>query len=107
MSKADYKADSHNHAEILICIKTDGNFQENELTEAILKIKKHSKLVIADAGRTVHFRFEVCSMILVFNVNLVLLLILSIRQWLFCCQWHFTLKRYFAVSFCDQSILKY
>ena len=105
MSKADYKADSHNHAEILICIKTDGNFQENELTEAILKIKKHSKLVIADAGRTVHFRFEVCSMI--FNVNLVLLLILSIRQWPFCCQQNFSLKRYFAVSFCDWSILKY
>jgi len=59
MSVANYDACSYNHSEILICIQTIGSLQENVLVEALTKIKKHSKLVIPDAGRTVQFRFEV------------------------------------------------
>ena len=59
MSFACYDASSYNHSEILICIQVAGSLQESDLKEAFTKIKKHSKLVIPDAGRTVRFRFEV------------------------------------------------
>ena len=59
MSVANYDASSLNHSEILICIQTVGTLQENVLIEAYSKIRKHSKLVIPDAGRTIRFRFEV------------------------------------------------
>ena len=59
MSIANYNANSCNHAEILISIQTVGNLPEHDLNEALSKIKRHSQLQIPDAGRTVHFRFEV------------------------------------------------
>ena len=67
MSVANYDACAYNHSEILICIKTVGNLQESDFIEACTKIKKHSKLVIADAGRTVRFRFEVSFTVLLWD----------------------------------------
>lgn len=59
MSIANYNASAVNHAEILICIQTVGTLPESDLVIALSKIQKHSQLMVADAGRTVNFRFEV------------------------------------------------
>nr|CAB3267231.1 trafficking protein particle complex subunit 9 [Phallusia mammillata] len=59
MSIVDFSAAPHHHAEILICIQVAGNLQAQQLENALSKIRKHTRLTIADAGRVVYFRFQV------------------------------------------------
>ncbi|XP_076809492.1 trafficking protein particle complex subunit 9-like [Clavelina lepadiformis] len=58
MSDTSYKASPHNHLEILIAVHCEGNLTDSELNAALAKLKRYSKVTVADAGRTVHFRFE-------------------------------------------------
>jgi len=59
MSIVDFSATPHHHAEILICVDVIGNISSPEFNEALRRITKHSRLAVADAGRVVHFRFQV------------------------------------------------
>ena len=59
MTSANYSCECLDHARILISVESGGSIGDAEFDEALQFLNKFSVINVADAGRNIHFKFQV------------------------------------------------